>query len=84
MSIERLQWSVATAVMPGEIEAGDRHVVCPLYDGVLVAVIDGLGHGVEAAAAARMAAGVLEKHAGDRLRRSSGVNPAPRQEFTRL
>jgi negative regulator of sigma-B (phosphoserine phosphatase) len=65
MSIAGLDWSVATAVMPGEIESGDRHVVCPLPDGVLVAVIDGLGHGVEAAAAARMAAGVLEEHAGD-------------------
>jgi negative regulator of sigma-B (phosphoserine phosphatase) len=64
MTTEALEWSVATAVMPGEIESGDRHVVCPFSDGVLVAVIDGLGHGVEAAAAARVAAGVLEKHAG--------------------
>lgn len=84
MSIEGLDWSVATAVMPGEIESGDRHVVCPLSDGVLVAVIDGLGHGVEAAAAARVAAGVLQEHAGepvtalverchDSLRSSRGV-----------
>jgi negative regulator of sigma-B (phosphoserine phosphatase) len=65
MSIEGLEWSVATAVMPGEIESGDRHVVCPLPDGVLVAVIDGLGHGVEAATAARVAAHVLEEHACD-------------------
>jgi negative regulator of sigma-B (phosphoserine phosphatase) len=65
MSSAGLDWSVATAVMPGEIESGDRHVVCPLSDGVLVAVIDGLGHGVEAAAAARVAAGVLEEHAGE-------------------
>jgi len=84
MSIEGLEWSVATAVMPGEIESGDRHVVCPLPDGVLVAVIDGLGHGVEAAAAARVAADVLEEHAGapvaalverchDSLRRTRGA-----------
>ncbi|MGB9330506.1 MAG: SpoIIE family protein phosphatase [Steroidobacteraceae bacterium] len=65
MTIEGLEWSVATAVMPGETESGDRHVVCPLSDGILVAVIDGLGHGVKAAAAARLAASVLEKHAGD-------------------
>jgi negative regulator of sigma-B (phosphoserine phosphatase) len=64
MTIEGLDWSVATAVMPGEIESGDRHVVCPFSDGILVAVIDGLGHGVEAAAAARVAAGVLQEHAG--------------------
>jgi negative regulator of sigma-B (phosphoserine phosphatase) len=67
MTIEGLEWSVATAVMPGEIESGDRYVVCPSPDGGLVAVIDGLGHGVEAAAAARVAAGVLKKHAGDPL-----------------
>jgi serine phosphatase RsbU (regulator of sigma subunit) len=84
MSIEGLDWSVATAAMPGEIESGDRHVVCPLSDGVLVAVIDGLGHGAEAAAAARVAAGVLQEHAGepvtalverchDSLRTSRGV-----------
>jgi serine phosphatase RsbU (regulator of sigma subunit) len=84
MSLEDLEWSVATAVMPGELESGDRHLVCPLPDGVLVAVIDGLGHGVEAAAAARAAARVLEEHAGepvmallerchDSLRSSRGV-----------
>jgi negative regulator of sigma-B (phosphoserine phosphatase) len=84
MTIAGLDWSVATAVMPGEIECGDRHVVCASPDGVLVAVIDGLGHGVEAAAAARVAAGVLEEHAGepvalllerchDSLRSSRGV-----------
>jgi negative regulator of sigma-B (phosphoserine phosphatase) len=84
MTLDGLDWSVATAVMPGELESGDRHVVCPLPDGVLVAVIDGLGHGVEAAAAARVAAGVLEQHAGepvtvllerchDSLRSSRGV-----------
>lgn len=65
MNTGALEWSVATAVMPGETESGDRHVVCPLPDGVLVAVIDGLGHGAKAAAAARVAAGVLEKYAGD-------------------
>jgi phosphoserine phosphatase RsbX len=69
MTNEALEWSVATAVMPGETESGDRHVFCPLSDGVLVAVIDGLGHGAEAAAAARVAAGVLEEHAGDPVTR---------------
>jgi phosphoserine phosphatase RsbX len=64
MTFPGLEWSVATAVMPGQIESGDRHVVCPYPDAVLVAVIDGLGHGVEAAAAARTAADTLEQHAG--------------------
>lgn len=46
-------------------ESGDHHVVTPFTDGALVAVIDGLGHGGEAAAAAHAAARVLEAHAGE-------------------
>jgi|SRR5436190_172338 len=42
------------------LESGDRHVVALFPDGALIAVIDGLGHGVEAAAAARTAASLLE------------------------
>lgn len=46
--------------LPGQIESGDRHVVAPFEAGVLVAAIDGLGHGREAASAAQLAGGVLE------------------------
>jgi phosphoserine phosphatase RsbX len=42
------------------LHSGDLHVVASFPDGALVAVIDGLGHGPEAAAAARAAARVLE------------------------
>ena len=44
-------------------ESGDAHVVARFQRGALVAVIDGLGHGAEAAVAARMAARVLHQHA---------------------
>jgi hypothetical protein len=59
----------AVAVRPraGESECGDRHVIRSFRNGVLVAVVDGLGHGRHAAAAARTAAAVLEEHAGDAL-----------------
>jgi negative regulator of sigma-B (phosphoserine phosphatase) len=43
-------------------ESGDLHVVLPFPAGVLVAVIDGLGHGPEAALASRVARGALEAH----------------------
>lgn len=50
---------------PGESnESGDVQVVAPFPEGVLVGVIDGLGHGTEAAHAARIAAGVLAAYAG--------------------
>lgn len=40
-------------------ESGDAHVVRQLAEGVLAAVIDGIGHGGEAAAAARIAGDTL-------------------------
>jgi len=43
-------------------ESGDRHVVALFPDGALVAVIDGLGHGTEAARAAITAACLLEEY----------------------
>lgn len=45
-------------------ESGDLHVVEAFEGGVLIAVIDGLGHGAEAALAARRAAAELRAHAG--------------------
>jgi phosphoserine phosphatase RsbX len=57
-----IDWAVATLALEGEDESGDLHVVCPFEGGALVAAIDGLGHGPEAAAAARKAAEVLEEH----------------------
>jgi hypothetical protein len=52
---------VATLALAGERESGDLHVVAPFAGGALVAAIDGLGHGPEAAAAARRAAEAMER-----------------------
>lgn len=57
-----IDWAVATAALEGEDESGDLHVVHSFEGGALVAVIDGLGHGPEAAVAARHAAAVLDNH----------------------
>ena len=54
----------ASAALPGELVSGDVPVVEPFQGGVLVAAIDGLGHGGEAARAALRAQSVLEDHAG--------------------
>lgn len=56
-------WGVAWHALRGEIESGDLHVVAPFAGGVLIGVVDGLGHGPEAAAAARAAGAVLLAHA---------------------
>ncbi len=61
-----LDWGVATrALGPGE--SGDRHLVAFTPRGALIAVMDGLGHGPEAAFAADVAARVLERHATEPL-----------------
>ena len=54
-----VEWSVATRCRRGEATSGDLAVVTLLPEGALVAGIDGLGHGVEAARAARRAAEVV-------------------------
>ncbi|HJW24314.1 MAG TPA: SpoIIE family protein phosphatase [Rhodocyclaceae bacterium] len=58
-----LEWTVAQRPMPGETVSGDRCLVRPWGGGILLAAMDGLGHGEEAARAARAATGCL---AGER------------------
>ena len=57
---QAIEYGVASFTLPGQAESGDRHVLCSHTDGVLVAALDGLGHGDEAAAAAKIASGILE------------------------
>ena len=62
MNGQVLEWGVATLALPGEAESGDLHLFEPFKDGALVAVVDGLGHGGEAAVAAKAAVAALKKH----------------------
>ena len=50
---------------PGSGSRETSHVVEPFSTGVLFAAVDGLGHGDEAALAARAAVDLLRPHAGD-------------------
>jgi len=56
-------WAVAEARFPNEPESGDRYLFHPTPDGLLIAVVDGMGHGAEAAAAAKIATATLAAHA---------------------
>lgn len=58
---EPIEWGIATRCRPGEAMSGDLAVVNLLPEGALVAGIDGLGHGSEAARAARKAAAVMRE-----------------------
>jgi negative regulator of sigma-B (phosphoserine phosphatase) len=60
---EALQRGVAGAIHAGETRSGDVAVFAPTAAGGLAALIDGLGHGHEAADAAEAAAEILRAHA---------------------
>ena len=55
-----MSWGVASRVYDGEIVCGDDFVARAVTDGFLVGVVDGLGHGEGAAAAARVGLAALE------------------------
>jgi hypothetical protein len=59
-----VEWGAAGFALEGDA-SGDVHVVASFPGGALAAVIDGLGHGPEAAAAANLAASVLEATPAD-------------------
>ncbi len=54
-----LEWGMGSEPLAGQPESGDLGLVLPFPGGTLIGALDGLGHGDEAAAAARAAAGVL-------------------------
>ena len=58
-----VEWHAESSTAPGESKCGDVHLVRPFPGGVLLAAVDGLGHGEEAEAAARAARAVLDRHA---------------------
>src|SRR5438128_7919347 len=63
----RFEWGVASRAFPGENASGDLHLVKSVPGGVLLAAVDGLGHGPEAAAAATTAVAILQNHADEPL-----------------
>ncbi len=58
-----LEWSVGARPLAGYDVSGDTHVVVPIAGGFVVAAVDGLGHGEEAAEAAAIAAATIADHA---------------------
>lgn len=60
-----LQWGVAERAL--ELQSGDDSLVQAFAEGILLAVVDGLGHGAEARVAAQTAVATLAEHAGESL-----------------
>jgi negative regulator of sigma-B (phosphoserine phosphatase) len=63
-----IEWSVAARPLPGQFASGDEAVAVEV-DGraAVFGVIDGLGHGPDAASAAARAASVVGQHAAEPL-----------------
>ena len=62
-----LEIGVAASTLPGQVVCGDRHVVATFDGGVLLAVIDGVGHGIEAAKVASITEDILKSHPEEAL-----------------
>jgi negative regulator of sigma-B (phosphoserine phosphatase) len=60
INLPLVEYGVAKSILPGQGESGDRHVVCCGGGGILIAAIDGIGHGGEAANAAEAAMAILK------------------------
>ncbi len=66
----RVEWAVCATACPGQMRSGDAFLVQETRGGVLVAVIDGLGHGDEAADVAERAVASVRETAEEPLLRS--------------
>src|SRR5688572_24592862 len=62
VTVPLIELAIALRPAPGQTVCGDVAVGVPFADGFLVGVIDGLGHGPEAAVAAAAAAQVLREN----------------------
>jgi phosphoserine phosphatase RsbX len=67
VSAPLIEYGVATFVLPGQSESGDHHLVCCHKTGILIAAIDGIGHGEEAGAAAKAAVSLLKTRADEQV-----------------
>ena len=65
-----LEIGIATRPFGGATVSGDHHTICAFPGGVLIAVVDGLGHGKEAAVASHRAVAT--------------INASPNQSLSRL
>jgi serine phosphatase RsbU (regulator of sigma subunit) len=62
-----IEWAVAARPLPGQATSGDEAVAVEVDATVLFGVVDGLGHGPDAALAAVRATEVISQHADESL-----------------
>lgn len=62
-----IETAFAELPLPGQVESGDLCLVKRVGKGTLLALVDGLGHGQDAASAAHAAVGAIERYARESL-----------------
>lgn len=67
LKVPPIEYGVATYALPGHHESGDRHLVSHQSEAILIAAVDGLGHGEDAASAAKAAISALEDSSEESL-----------------
>lgn len=60
--LQLIEWGFATIPLKGQAVSGDSYIIKPFPNGILMAVVDGLGHGYEAAAASDIAIATLNTY----------------------
>jgi negative regulator of sigma-B (phosphoserine phosphatase) len=58
-----IEWGFSSIPLKGQDVSGDSYLIKPLPDGIFISVVDGLGHGNEAAAASKIAVSTLDAYA---------------------
>jgi negative regulator of sigma-B (phosphoserine phosphatase) len=61
--LQLIEWGFSSIPLKGQDISGDSYLIKPLPDGILIAVVDGLGHGYEAAEASKIAVLTLDTYA---------------------
>jgi len=69
INIDGFEWAQASRPIPGEEVSGDSSLVSPRSDGILAAVVDGVGHGPEARIMSDLVISVLKKNVEQPLER---------------
>ncbi|MGH7520525.1 MAG: SpoIIE family protein phosphatase [Gemmatimonadales bacterium] len=63
----KIDTAFATLPLPGQTESGDLSLIKRVGKGTLIAVVDGLGHGQDAASAAHAAVAALDRYSREPL-----------------
>jgi len=61
--LRSIEWGFASIPLKGEAVSGDSYIIKPFLNSILMAVVDGLGHGYEAAAASEIVIATLDTYA---------------------